>query len=93
MTAPKLMEADMAWQILAMWAVVMATIVWFVRDERRLLANAAMAQAAYYYSRAPQYRYQSSESETPPAPPKPVNRTGGLTPTQREFLQAFAQTY
>lgn len=79
----------MAWQILAMWAVVIATLVWFVRDERKLLANAAMAQAAHYYAHAAQYRYQS---ETPAAPaPRPAVRTGGLTETQRQFMQAFAQ--
>ncbi|MGV8831528.1 MAG: hypothetical protein ACOH2N_06090 [Devosia sp.] len=79
----------MLWQIFAMWAIVMVTIAWFIRDERRLIANAALAQASYYYAQAPQYRYQSSE---PPAPMVPANRTGGLTQTQREFMQAYAQT-
>lgn len=79
----------MVWQIFAMWAIVMATIIWFVRDERRLAANAAMARAATFYAHAPKYRYQASEQ---PAPAMPVKRTGGLTENQRAFLEAFAKT-
>ena len=78
----------MAWQILAMWGVVMASISWFVRDERRLLANASMAQARWchaYALRCP----QPSGAQPPPAANSA--RPEGLTQTQRNFLEAFAQ--
>tara|TARA_R110002020_G_scaffold47735_7_gene136042 strand:+ start:131 stop:376 length:246 start_codon:yes stop_codon:yes gene_type:complete len=80
----------MLWQIFAMWAIVMATITWFVHDERRLIANATMAQAAAFYAHAPKYRYQASEEAAPLA--EPVKRTGGLTEAQRDFLEAFAKS-
>jgi hypothetical protein len=81
----------MVWQVLAMWMLVVGTTVWFVRDERRLIANAALAQAKSFNARQPRYRYQSN-----PAPAaamvKPVKRSAALTRTQREFLQAYAQS-
>ena len=78
----------MAWQILAMWVIVIGTIVWFVRDERRLRAEAALVAAAAYYAHAPKYRFQSSPA---PVTPAPARRTGGLSDTQRKFLQALAK--
>ena len=47
----------MVWQVLAMWAIVIVTITWFVRDERRLRREAALVQAAAYYAhrRVPAY--------------------------------------
>jgi len=78
----------MVWQVLAMWAVVLTTIIWFVRDERRLRAQAALARSARYYAHAPKYRHQPSRAVLPP-PPRLAR--GGLSETQRAFLKALAQ--
>jgi hypothetical protein len=57
----------MAWQVLAMWGIVIVTITWFVRDERRLRAEAKLAEAARYYAHAPKYRHVAVEAaRTPP---------------------------
>lgn len=80
----------MAWQVLAIWAVTIATIVWFVRDERRLKTEAALAQAAQYYAQAPKYRYQVSAPVPAPSARQPVRRTGGLSAAQRKFLDEIA---
>lgn len=80
----------MAWELLAIWGIVIATIIWFVRDERRLRAEADLERAARYYAHAPKYRHVAAKRE--PAPPAPVHRPGGLSRQQREFLAAFAQT-
>lgn len=79
----------MVWQVVAMWAIVIVTITWFVRDERRLRREAVLARAAAYYAHAPKYRHVSVEpAETAPAP---APRVGGLSRSQREFLEGLAQ--
>ncbi|WP_332686511.1 hypothetical protein [Devosia sp.] len=78
----------MAWEILAIWAIVILTITWFVRDEKRLNAELAVARAARYYAHAPKYRHASVKA-TDGAAPTPPRRTGGLTETQRAFLKAW----
>ena len=78
----------MAWQLLAMWGIVIVTITWFVRDERRLRADAELAKAASYYAYAPKYRHLTVDEPVP----VPARRVGGLTSKQREFLAAFANT-
>jgi hypothetical protein len=78
----------MVWQVVAMWAIVIVTITWFVRDERRLRREAVLDRAARYYAHAPKYRYSAPTlDEQPVAPPR---RVGGLTQTQRAFLQDMA---
>lgn len=76
----------MAWQLLAMWGIVIVTITWFVRDERRLRAEAALAEAARYYAHAPKYRHVTVDEPVA----VPARRVGGLTSKQREFLQGFS---
>ena len=72
-------------QLLALWGIVIVAIIWFLRDERRLRADAELAKAASYYAHVPKYQHVTVEEPVPvPA------RVGGLTPIQREFLQAFA---
>jgi hypothetical protein len=77
----------MAWELLAMWAIVTATVVWFIRDERRLRAEADLKRAASYYAHAPKYRHISVEVE-PEAVPQP--RKGGLSHAQRTFITGFS---
>lgn len=76
----------MAWQILAMWGIVIGTVTWFVRDERRLRAEAKLAAAARYYAHAPKYRHVSPDEPIA----APARRQAGLTPAQRAFLRAYA---
>ena len=78
----------MAWQILAIWALVMASIAWFVRDERRLIANASMAQAAFLY---PPSSHGDDADEDNAAAPQ-TGRRAGLSSVEREFLQALSDT-
>jgi hypothetical protein len=77
-------------QLLALWGIVIVAIIWFLRDERRLRADAVLAEAARYYARAPKYRHLAASE--PVAVPVPAQRVGGLSKTQREFLKAFAET-
>lgn len=78
----------MAWEILAIWIIVILAITWFVRDEKRRKAELAIARAARYYAHAPKYRHRPAE-RFDAAPPEPPRRTGGLTETQRAFLKAW----
>lgn len=77
----------MAWELLAIWAIVILAVTWFVRDERRLAADKGLAAAARYYAHAPQYRHIAAPSVT--EMPAPRVRTGGLTRQQRTFLEAL----
>lgn len=79
----------MVWQLLAMWTIVIVTITWFIRDEKHLRAEAALARAARYYAHAPKYRHVSVEPTGEPAIP-PRSPTGGLNREQRAFLAALA---
>ena len=78
----------MAWQLLALWGIVIVTITWFVRDERRLRVDAELAKAASYYAHAQKYRHLAVDEPVP----VPAQRVGGLSKTQREFLKALAET-
>jgi len=84
----------MAWQILAIWTVVMATIVWFVHSERQLLANASMAQAALLYGQGRrQPEVAPAAPEEPVAAPAPTpRRSEGPSRAEREFVKALSQT-
>jgi hypothetical protein len=78
----------MAWEILAIWVIVILAITWFVRDEKRRKADLEIARAARYYAHAPKYRHRSVE-RFDAAPPAPARRTGGLTETQRAFFKTW----
>jgi|GEM_PF-2041641 hypothetical protein len=82
----------MAWQILAIWTVVMVTIGWFVHSERQLLGNASMAQARLLYGRR---RRQPEADEAAPTPEEPAavpRRSEGPSRAEREFVKALSQT-
>jgi hypothetical protein len=74
-------------QLVLMWGIVLATIVWFVRDERRL-AHARLDARARYFATAPQYRHLSVEPLEAPQPP--ALRTGGLSRGQRSYFETLA---
>lgn len=78
----------MAWELLAMWAIVIVTLIWFVRDEKRLRAEADIERASRYYAHAAKYRHLTPERAAEPIP-APSLRTGGLSSEQRAFIAAF----
>jgi len=75
----------MVWQLVAMWAIVLATLGWFVRDERRL-RHARLDAAARYYAQAPQYRYVP-RNPAPIAPPR--RKSGSLLRTDQAFFDRY----
>lgn len=78
----------MIWQLLLMWVLVVATLVWFIRDERRRKAEAAQAKARQFNSTRPR-----GPIFGPGSVPVPLDarRTGGLTAKQRRDLMKLQQ--
>lgn len=79
----------MIWEMLAIWAIVIVTVTWFFRDEKRLASEAALAWSAAYYAFAPQYRYSAPTAPEQPGP-TPAPRTGGLSEAQRSYLKSLS---
>ena len=78
----------MGWEVLALWLIVAGTVIWFIRDEKRLRAEADIERAARYYAHAPKYRHAPRLPAEEAVPP--VRRSvGGLSPEQRAFMQAL----
>ena len=50
-------------QLAAIWTIVIASLVWFVRDELRQRWDARLDKAARFYARAPEYRHVHVESD------------------------------
>ncbi|MFC3704936.1 hypothetical protein ACFOOL_09215 [Devosia honganensis] len=48
----------MAWQVLAIWIIVAASLVWFMRDERRRRL-AMLERRARHFATAPAFRHRS----------------------------------
>ena len=78
----------MAWQLLAIWAIVTLAVIWFLRDEKRRRSDAALQRAARYYAHAPKYRHVSANPVPMPETVLP-RRSGGLTQEQRAFITAL----
>jgi len=76
----------MAWELLAMWAIVIVAVTWFVRDERRLKADARLAKAARYYAHAPKYAFAA---RTVPQPAAPKPRSGSLLRNDRAYFDTL----
>lgn len=68
----------MAWQLLAMWVVVLATVIWFIRDERRRRADREIERAARYYAYAPRFRHVTRAPTPEPVAQPQVRRTSVL---------------
>jgi hypothetical protein len=75
----------MVFQLLAMWLIVVVTLVWFVRDERQRGAGKLRLQALHFAA-APHYRgaYREPEAVSPPPLRRPT-----LSAADRAFLEAF----
>ncbi|SMQ85857.1 hypothetical protein SAMN06295905_3150 [Devosia lucknowensis] len=72
----------MLWELAAIWIIVAATVVWFIRDERRLRFE-KLNERARAYATAPAWRHQ-------PAPIRRVSPQAAerdLTDIQRKFLE------
>lgn len=84
------MEAAMVLNLLLMWAVVIATLVWFVRDERRRAEERRFRRlAAMVRSARPPVRIPPRAMPLAPVPALP-HRTGGLSEQQRVFFAKLA---
>lgn len=47
-------------QLVAMWLVVGTTVVWFLRDEKRI-SDAALSAQALRFAKVPHYRHPAPE--------------------------------
>lgn len=73
----------MVWELIAIWAIVIATIVWFVRDERREQSR-RLEQQAIRFATGSAWRHRE------PAAPRPAfvrAQSSDLTDVQRKFLE------
>lgn len=50
----------MAWQVLAIWIIVAASLVWFMRDERRRRL-VTLERRARHFATAPAFRHRSRD--------------------------------
>lgn len=80
-----MMDVQIAWQVLAIWVIVASTIVWFVRDERRLESERVLVRAARYYAHAPKRR----QIIRPESIPLPKPRPGAIRHTDRIYFDQF----
>lgn len=78
----------MAWEVLAIWAIILVTTVWFARDERRSKREALEALAKLYAT-APAYRHRlATVVASRPAPPqRPVSEADAAA--RRRFLASL----
>lgn len=74
-------------ELVVLWAIVIGTVVWFVRDERRLKAE-ALDRAALGFARSPHAR--RAHTPAPAVAVAPARRTGGLSEADRRFIKAYA---
>ena len=76
----------MVFQLVAMWLIVVATVVWFVRDERQRSASKLRLQARHF-AVTPHYRgtYREPEVVLPPPLRRPT-----LSAADRAFFADFA---
>ena len=72
----------MAWEILAIWAIVILTVTWFFRDEQRLRSRPAPDMPATSH-----VQVAAEPIERPVVAPRP--RSAGLTADQQAFVKAL----
>ena len=78
----------MVWQLLAIWAIVIVTTIWFVRDETRRRRDADIERGARYYAHADKYRHLVAPAVQPA---KPARRPAGLSEEQRAYFRQTLQ--
>ena len=79
------MDVQIAWQVVAIWVIVASTIVWFVRDERRLESEKLLARAARHHALAPRRR----QIIRPVSIPLPRPRPGAIRHSDRIYFDRF----
>ena len=67
----------MAWQVIAIWTLVVPTVLWFLHDERQEQSRPDAAKGRHS---APSAQTENSASTLPTIPP-------ALSPAYRAFLQ------
>lgn len=72
----------MVWEILAIWIIVVATLIWFFRDERRIGDERLKDQARRFATESIWQHRASSET----APTSPY-RSDTVTEIQRRFAE------
>ena len=72
----------MAWEILAIWAIVILTVTWFFRDEQRLRSRPAPDVPTTSH-----IQVAAEPITLPVAAPRP--RAVGLTADQQAFVKAL----
>jgi hypothetical protein len=73
-----------AWELIAIWIIIAAVVVWFVRDERQKRLSGLMEQARSFAT-DPAFRHREPESAMVSPARMPV--ADDLTPTTRSFLE------
>lgn len=78
----------MAWELLAILALVASSLVWFAHDEKRRRMERLDEQARYYATARPfRHRLAMPIRAMPRVPARPR----GLTDVQRKFLEEYAK--
>lgn len=72
----------MAWEILAIWAIVILTVTWFFRDEQRLRSRPAPDVPTTSH-----VQVAAEPIERPVVAPRP--RAAGLTADEQAFVNAL----
>ena len=72
----------MVWEVVAIWVIVTATIVWFIRDERAVRLE-KLDQQARLYATGAAWRHRAPPIRRIPA----QLSTRDLTDVQRRFLE------
>lgn len=81
----------MAWQVLAIWIIVIPVVVSFLRSEADM--RQARARARHWHAASRPNRANRPQLTPQPAVAmaQPALRTGGLTQSQRAFLNAMVK--
>lgn len=78
----------MAWELLAIWAIVTITITWFVRDERQLRTERLHSRARHF-ALAPAYRHAAPTFDPASIARPPVLKTTTMAESRRRFLASM----
>lgn len=74
----------MAWELAAIWLIVAATLVWFMRDEKRLRQE-KLAEKARLYATGAAWRHRAGAPLAAAAPSAAHQQN--LTALQAKFLE------
>lgn len=72
----------MAWELVAIWLIVAATFIWFIRDEKRVQSR-KLAERARFFATDTAFRHHGPLRAEAGLRP----REQGLTELQRKFIE------